>query len=97
MELEIHHDPVGQKFYVELENMEAVLAYTQINKIWDVHQVIVPDKFSGQGIAEKLVLHVFNKARAKGYTIIPSCPYIKDKFLKDHPEFDDVVEKKLKF
>lgn len=92
MEIEVKHDPVGQKFYIKLGDKEAVLAYTEVNNIWDIHQVIVPEEFRGQGIAEKLTLHVFEVAKKNGYKIIPTCPYVKNRFLKDHPEFNDIID-----
>jgi len=93
MEIEVRHDPVGQKFYIELGKEEAVLAYTEVNNIWDIHQVIVPEEFRGQGIAEKLTLHVFEVARERGIKIIPTCPYVKNRFLEKHKEFEDLIEK----
>lgn len=87
----VEFDPTGQKFVIPLGNSEAVLAYTEINDVWDVHTLIVPDAYSGKGIAEYLTLHVFNTAKEKGIRIIPTCPYVRNKFLKAHPEFNDMI------
>ena len=89
--MEIEHDPAGQKFFIRLDTEEAVLAYTEVNKILDVHQLIVPEEYRAHGIAEELCLHVFNWAKNNGYKIIPSCPYVKEAFLKKHTEFKDIV------
>ena len=31
--MDVEHDPVGQKFFIHLGNVEAVIAYTQVNNI----------------------------------------------------------------
>jgi len=88
---EVEHDPIGQKFFVYLGNSEAVLAYTQVNNIFDIHHVAVPEEFKGRGLAEKLCSFAFEFARKNGLKIMPSCPYLSKKFLPEHPECKDVV------
>lgn len=91
MHMEIEHDPAGQKFYIRLGKEQAVLAYTEVNKFLDVHQVIVPEDYRNHGIAEELTLHAYKWAKENGYKIIPTCPYIKKKFLSNHPEFQEIT------
>ena len=38
-----------------------------------------------------LALAAFQKARALGIKILPSCPYLAERFLPKHPEFSDMV------
>ncbi len=89
--MKIEHDPIGQKFFISFGNEEAVVAYTQVNEYLDLHHTEVPASQSGKGIAEELVKFAFEFARKNGYKIIPSCPYIKNKFLPSHPEYSDMV------
>lgn len=91
---EVKHDPVGQKFFIPLENGEALLAYTQVNEILDVHHVILPEDRLGQGIEEKLATACLDFARKNGLRIIPNCAYMKD-FIENHRDFDDLVEREL--
>ena len=91
MEMKVEHDEMAQKFFIDLGNKEALLAYTEINNIWDIHIVIIPEENRGQGIAEKLALAAFNTAKKMGYKIIPSCSYVNDSFLPKHPEFRDMI------
>ena len=95
MEYEVKFDSVGQKFTISLDKSEAILAYTEINDVWDIHTVIVPEEHRGQGIAEYLSLYVFNFAKERNIKIIPTCPYLKETFLKKHTEFRDILEEDL--
>jgi len=93
--MEVKHDPVGQKFYIPLGKEEAIVAYTQINEYLDVHQVVVPVSHQGKGIAEYIVKYVFEHAKKHNMKIIPSCSYVKDKFIPEHPEYSDIVGKEI--
>ncbi|MBI2173104.1 MAG: N-acetyltransferase [Candidatus Aenigmarchaeota archaeon] len=88
---EIVHDETGQKFYIDCGDDEAVLGYTRVNDIMDVHHVFVPESMRGQGTAEKLSLAAFEFAEKNGLRIIATCPYVKDTFLKKHPEWNRIV------
>ncbi len=89
--MDVEHDPIGQKFFIFLGNSEAVLAYTHVNNILDMHTTIVPESFRGKGLAEKLCFSAFDFAKKNCFKVIPSCPYISKKFLPEHPEYKDLV------
>ena len=91
MELKVEHDPIAEKFYIDLGRKEALLAYTQVNNVWDIYQLIVPEEFRGQGIGELLALEAFQTAKRLGIKIIPSCPFLKDHFLNSHKEFESLI------
>lgn len=91
MELQVQHDPVGQKFFVIVEKKEAVLAYTQVNHVLDLHHTLVPPELRGRGIAEQLAHAAFDYAKAHGYKVLPSCSYIRETFLKQHPAYGALV------
>jgi len=88
---DVEYDPIGQKFFIHLGNVEAVIAYTQVNNILDLHHTVVPDKFRGMGLAEKMCLFAFDFAKKNGYKIVPTCPYISQKFLPGHPEYNEFI------
>jgi len=90
--MEIKHNPERQKFTISLDGKEAVLFYRLEGKIMDILKVKVPAEFRGMGLAEKITLHVFNYAKEKCYRIISTCSYTKNKFLKDHKEFDNLLK-----
>lgn len=91
MAVEFRHDPAGQKFFVVGREEDAVLAYTEVNSILDIHTIQLPDDLRGEGVAEELVLFAFHWAKEHGYKIIPTCPYVRDHFLKRHPEWQELV------
>ena len=58
----------------------------------DAPHTEVDKKYGGQGIAGKLVDELVQYARDENKKIIPTCPYIKDKFEKDE-KYKDVYYK----
>ncbi len=72
---------------------DAVLDYEKKGVVMDIYHVFVPENMRGQGMAEKLAEAAFKFARVEGLKIKPTCPYIRDTFLKKHPELAFLVEK----
>lgn len=91
LSFEVQHDPRGQKFCINLGSTEAVIAYTQINDILDMHHTLVPENFRSMGLAEKMALFAFEFAKKNNLKIIPTCPYLSEKFLPEHPECKDLI------
>ena len=89
--MEIRHDLKSQRFTLKLNGKEATLSYNLEDGIMDILLVSVPIELSGKGIAEKITLHVFSYAKEKGYKITPTCSYVKNKFLKDRTEFNNIT------
>ena len=51
----------------------------------------VPDSLGGRGVGTALARHVVAEARAKGFTIVPLCPFLKAQ-AERHPDWSDVIE-----
>jgi len=49
-----------------------------------------PDSLKGTGAAAALVDHLIADARARGFRIIPLCPYVRARYEK-HPDWQDVM------
>lgn len=79
----ICHDELSQKFYVKLYKDEAVLAYTQINDMLDVHTLVVPEGM--EKLAEQLIEAAFEYAAKNKINIIPTEEKIKE-YAENHPE-----------
>lgn len=47
--------------------------------------------FARQGLASQLVQRALEDVRESGKRIVPVCPYVA-RFLKRHPEFDDITD-----
>lgn len=62
-----------------------------VNKgdVIDAPHTEVDEEYGGQGIAGKLVDKLSEYARENNKKIIPTCPYIKNKFEKDD-SYEDV-------
>jgi predicted GNAT family acetyltransferase len=50
----------------------------------------VPDKLSGQGIGGRLAAFALDYARARGFTVVPSCPFVRG-FIERNPEYADLT------
>ena len=66
--------------------LEYVLKYGRLAL---VHTEVLPSH-EGQGIGSSLVRHALDHARASGFRVIATCPYVQS-YLVRHPEDDDIV------
>lgn len=79
-DIAITHQAEQQQFVIEIDHHQAVLEYhLQGDKI-DFSRTYVPDSLRGQGLAERLVRHGLQWAKAQQYRISASCWYVQ-KFL----------------
>jgi len=92
-ELSVVHDQQGSRFCVKLQGYEACLMYSQQGTGIDLYHTYVPEVFRGRGIAERLCKAAFAYAKEQGLTVIPSCSYISDYYLKRHPEYEPLVKR----
>ena len=89
----IQHDQQAQRFCAKLEGYEACLMYRLQGGVLDLYHTYVPDVFRGRGIAERLCKAGFEHAKARKLTVMPSCSYIADVYLKRHPEYEPLVKR----
>jgi len=87
----VEHNSKHQKFYMNIGSGQAHLDYDLNDKVMNILSVVVPEEDRNQGIAERLTLYVFRYAKKKGLKIIPTCPYVRNTFLRKHEEFDDMI------
>ncbi len=90
-EARVEHDPVGQKFTVSEGKHDSVLAYTEVNDVWDIFELSVGQETNEKGVAERLALAAFEYAKQNSIKIIPSHPYLRVTFLKNHPEYMEIT------
>jgi len=68
---------------------EAYIAYTRPEKgVISADHTIAPDTLKSTGAAFALVEYLVADARARGFRIIPICPYVRAQYRK-HPEWAD--------
>ena len=89
--LQVIHEESARRFCVALQGYEACLMYRLSGKVIDLYHTYVPEVFRGRGIAEQLCKAAFDYAKAKHLTVIPSCSYISEAYLKRHPEYEPIV------
>ena len=92
MEIQHQHHLTNGEFFLKDEQQQklAVMTYVMVNdSTMLIEHTIVDESLGGQGIGKKLVDAGVQFARAKGFKIIPQCPYANAVFKKT-PEYDDV-------
>ncbi|WP_066526572.1 GNAT family N-acetyltransferase [Erythrobacter sp. CCH5-A1] len=74
---------------VEGREGEAYIAFTHHEEgVISADHTIAPDSLKGTGAAFSLVEYLVADARARGFRIIPVCPYVRAQYRK-HPEWAD--------
>ena len=92
-EVTVQHDPDARRFCVKLEGYEACLMYRRSGSEVDLYHTYVPEVFRGKGMAEKLCKAAFEYAKANQLTVVPSCSYISEAYLKRHPEYEPLTRR----
>ena len=89
MELKIKREP--GRFFVVTDRRESYLVYKLVSGIVDIVEVFVHEEHRGQGIAAELCKAAVAFAKEHNYKIAPSCDYVKNKFVPEHPEIKDML------
>lgn len=58
-----------------------------------VDHTFVPDSMRGKGVGVAIAAHVIADARARGFKIVPLCPFLSAQFDR-HPEWADVLHQR---
>ncbi|MCL7039248.1 hypothetical protein MKW94_019506 [Papaver nudicaule] len=80
-----------QKF--ETEDKKAYLEYELRNggKVMDIVHTFVPSSKRGQGLASILCVSALNHAQNHSLSVIPTCSYVSDTFLRRNPQWSSLV------
>jgi predicted GNAT family acetyltransferase len=90
--MQIEHEEKENRFVVHLDDEDAELTYLRVgSKLMDIQHTYVPESARGQGIAEELAEAAFRYARARGYRVVPTCPFVR-RWLATHPEEAKLVD-----
>ena len=92
-DVEVNHDRAGSRFCVRLQGYEACLMYRHSGQEIDLYHTYVPEVFRGRGIAERLCKAAFEYAKANRLTVLPSCSYVSDAYLKRHPAYESLTRR----
>jgi predicted GNAT family acetyltransferase len=93
MTLEARHEPALQRFAAPVgEGKKAVLEYrVAASGVLDYYHTFVPREARGRGVASQLASFALEYARAQGYLVRPSCPFVS-RFVAANPQYADLVE-----
>jgi predicted GNAT family acetyltransferase len=84
--MNVEHDEQRERFFVSLPEGEAELVYGEFSEgILDLRHTEVPPAARGEGAADALVRAALAFARARGYRVVATCPFVQ-RWLKAHPE-----------
>ena len=92
-EFQIINDEKNQRFEIAIENEQAYLEYRWYKGDLALMHTIVPKQFEGRGIASSLAKFALEYAKEKQLKIMVYCPFVS-KYLKTHPEYKFLVDKK---
>jgi predicted GNAT family acetyltransferase len=82
----------GKAYLGELNSPIAQMTFSITpNSLWIIDHTEVNESLKGQGIGEKLLLKIVEKARSSKIEILPLCPYAKHAFEKDE-SIQDVLK-----
>jgi uncharacterized protein len=89
----VDDNPIEQRFELPIEGTHDIAAaYYRVDdgRITLTH-TIVPERYSGLGLASTLARGVFDLLRASGRRAVLRCPFMAA-FYDRHPEYADVVD-----
>ncbi|HJT97904.1 MAG TPA: GNAT family N-acetyltransferase [Rhodanobacteraceae bacterium] len=95
MTYEIAHDAAARRFETRVDGEHCTLDYTldapeRGSAVMTITHVLVPDPVGGRGIAAALTEAALGHARAKGWRVIPRCPYAAA-YMRRHPASADLL------
>ncbi len=87
----VTHDDDRQRFEIhEGETPRGHIDYRTLGNRLDMHHTEVDPTQQGRGIGSKLVRGALDDVRARGLTVVPSCPFIAD-YIDRHPDYADLI------
>ena len=80
------------RYVIREDGQEAELTYSRLSdRLVIADHTGVPDALRGRGLGERLVEHLVAEAEAKGFRIVPLCPFV-NAWRREHPEHAALFE-----
>ena len=87
------HNATSRQFEIRADTGDAaVLTYVKRGDTLDLMHTRVPRELEGQGYGGALAKAALDYARAHGFRIIPTCPFVSA-YLRRHKEYADLVQR----
>ncbi len=79
-----------KRFETVVEGHLCELGFELADNVIHINHVRVPKAVGGRGIAGNLTRHALDHARARGWKVVPNCPYVKT-WIDRHREYAELV------
>jgi predicted GNAT family acetyltransferase len=89
-DLQVQHNESAQRFELEVDGQNALLAYHRTSGLISLDHTEVPPPIEGQGVAAKLTETALGFAREQNLRVVPACSYVAA-FVRQHPEYQDLL------
>jgi predicted GNAT family acetyltransferase len=90
-EITEQRDGAHGRYVLKQEGGESELTYVMLDDRMVIDHTYTPPALRGHGAAAKLVVRAVDDARARGWQVIPQCPYVKIKIDRT-PQLQDVLD-----
>lgn len=89
--VEVAHVPDRSEFVaLGSTGQIGVLQYALDGTVLDIQHTVVQRAAGGRGVGSALVLAALDYARAEGFTVIPTCPFVPG-VIEKHPAYRNLV------
>lgn len=89
--MEFRHNVSGGRFEaVRDDEVVGFVSYRLSEPTCAMEHTIVPDEYSGQGIAGRVVAYALDSARQLGWSVLPYCSFISS-YIGKHEDYLDLV------
>jgi predicted GNAT family acetyltransferase len=93
------HEPDRHRFVLDVSNGRGILAFIEYSIVkgngrrsaLDLYHTYVPPEGRGRGIAGQLTKAAFEYAQQESMAVVPTCSYVSETFLNQHPEYRSQV------
>ena len=91
MEMRVEDVPDRSRYELTLDGERAgLVTYRLAPGVITFLHAEIDDAYEGHGLGTRLATAVLDDARARGLSVRPKCPFIKE-FIKEHAEYADLV------
>ncbi len=87
---QVRDDEARHRFELDVDGMTAYSVYSREPGIITFIHTVVPDVLGGRGVGSALAKGALALVRAKGWKVVPQCPFIHA-YMKNHPETQDLL------
>ena len=86
----VRDNPALSRFELDADGVTAFARYRLAGTVMTIDHTETPEAARGRGLASELIKGVLEAARARGFRIVPRCPFVSA-YIRRHPEYRDLV------